>query len=91
MYYVYIIYSKNFDVYYKGFSENVAQRLLYHNENRSRYTSNKGIWELVYSKAFLNRKAFFYGQKVNFKTKLFCFAKQLQETIPETSHKSKTS
>jgi putative endonuclease len=51
MYYVYIIYSKDFDVYYKGFSENVAQRLLYHNENRSRYTSNKGIWKLVYSKA----------------------------------------
>ncbi|WP_157849161.1 GIY-YIG nuclease family protein [Flavobacterium sp. Root186] len=34
--YVYIIYSKTFDLYYKGFSEDVAQRLLYHNENRSR-------------------------------------------------------
>jgi putative endonuclease len=56
MYYVYIIYSKNFDIYYKGFSENVAQRLLYHNENRSKYTSNKGIWELVYSKAFGTKK-----------------------------------
>jgi putative endonuclease len=56
MYYVYIIYSKDFDVYYKGFSENVAQRLLYHNGNRSRYTSNKGIWKLVYSKAFEIKK-----------------------------------
>jgi putative endonuclease len=56
MYYIYIIYSKDFDVYYKGFSENVAQRLLYHNENRSRYTSNKGIWGLVYSKAFETKK-----------------------------------
>jgi putative endonuclease len=56
MYYVYIIYSKNFDIYYKDFSENVAQRLLYHNENRSKYTSNKGIWELVYSKAFGTEK-----------------------------------
>ena len=56
MYYVYIIYSKDFDVYYKGFSENVAQRLLHHNENRSRYTSNKGIWKLVYSKAFETKK-----------------------------------
>ena len=56
MYYVYIIYSKDFDVYYKGFSENVAQRLLYHNENRSRYTSNKGMWELVYSKVFETKK-----------------------------------
>jgi putative endonuclease len=56
MYYVYIIYSKNFDIYYKGFSENVAQRLLYHNENRSKYTSNKWMWELVYSKAFGTKK-----------------------------------
>ena len=56
MFYVYIIYSKDFDVYYKGFSENVTQRLLYHNENRSRYTSNKGIWELVYSQSFETKK-----------------------------------
>ena len=56
MFYVYIIYSKNFDVYYKGFSENISQRLLYHNNNKSRYTSNKGPWELVYSKAFETKK-----------------------------------
>ncbi|WET04861.1 GIY-YIG nuclease family protein [Flavobacterium sp. YJ01] len=56
MFYVYIIYSKTFDVYYNGFSEDITQRLLYHNENRSRYTSNKGPWELVYSKAFENKK-----------------------------------
>lgn len=56
MFYVYIIYSKDFDVYYKGFTENIDQRLQYHNENRSRYTSNKGIWKLVYSKAFETKK-----------------------------------
>jgi len=56
MFYIYIIYSKAFDVYYKGFSEDIAQRLLYHNENRSRYTSNKGPWELVYSKAYETKK-----------------------------------
>ncbi|MRX66482.1 putative endonuclease [Flavobacterium resistens] len=56
MFYVYIIYSKTLDLYYKGFSEDVAQRLLYHNENRSRYTSDKGPWELVYSKSFETKK-----------------------------------
>ncbi|PBJ13075.1 GIY-YIG nuclease family protein [Flavobacterium sp. ACN6] len=56
MFYVYIIYSKTLDIYYKGFSEDVVQRLLHHNENRSRYTSNKGPWELVYSKAFETKK-----------------------------------
>jgi len=56
MFYVYIIYSKAFNVYYKGFSENISQRLLYHNDNKSRYTSNKGPWELVYSKGFETKK-----------------------------------
>jgi len=56
MFYVYIIYSKTFDFYYKGFSENIPHRLLYHNENRSKYTSNKGPWELVYSKGFETKK-----------------------------------
>ncbi|MBW1657301.1 GIY-YIG nuclease family protein [Flavobacterium quisquiliarum] len=51
-----MIYSKTFDIYYKGFSEDIAKRLLYHNENRSQYTSNKGPWELVYSKAFETKK-----------------------------------
>jgi len=56
MFYIYIIYSKSFDVYYKGFSENVAHRLVYHNDNRSKYTCNKGPWELVYSNAFESKK-----------------------------------
>ncbi|MDP5198725.1 MULTISPECIES: GIY-YIG nuclease family protein [Flavobacterium] len=56
MFYVYIIYSKTFDVYYKGFSENVDQRLIYHNENRSKYTANKGPWELVYLKGFETKR-----------------------------------
>ena len=56
MFYIYIIYSKTSDVYYKGFSEDISQRLLYHNENKSRYTANKGPWELVYSKSFETKK-----------------------------------
>ena len=56
MFYIYIIYSKTSDVYYKGFSEDISQRLSYHNENKSRYTANKGPWELVYSKSFETKK-----------------------------------
>ncbi|WP_264532009.1 GIY-YIG nuclease family protein [Flavobacterium sp. N502540] len=56
MFYVYIIYSKTFDVYYKGFSENIFQRLSYHNDNKSKYTSGKGPWELVYSNVFETKK-----------------------------------
>ena len=48
MYYIYIIYSKSFDVYYKGITLNLIKRLHEHNENLSDYTSGKGPWELVY-------------------------------------------
>ncbi len=29
---------------------------MYHNDNKSRYTSNKGPWEVVYSKGFETKK-----------------------------------
>jgi putative endonuclease len=48
MYFVYIIYSDKSEIYYRGYSENPTRRLEQHNNNESRYTSNKGPWELVY-------------------------------------------
>ena len=56
MFYTYIIYSKSKDIYYKGFSESPTQRLLDHNENKSRYTSGKGPWEFVYLQSFQTKK-----------------------------------
>jgi len=49
MFFVYIIYSSSHDVYYKGVSEEPLRRLEEHNSDRSRYTSGKGPWELVYT------------------------------------------
>ena len=49
MFFVYIIYSSSHDVYYKGVSEEPLRRLEEHNSDRSRYTSGKGSWELVYT------------------------------------------
>ncbi|MBK9150782.1 MAG: GIY-YIG nuclease family protein [Saprospiraceae bacterium] len=51
MYYVYIIYSSGTDRYYKGITQNVEKRVAEHNKGLSRYTKDKGPWELVYSKA----------------------------------------
>ena len=48
MYFVYIIYSKNFDKYYKGFSENPHRRLEQHNNAESRYTQHYTPWTLIY-------------------------------------------
>ena len=47
-YYVYIIQSETFGIYYKGYTTNSELRLLEHNSDRSQYTSGKGPWKLVY-------------------------------------------
>ncbi len=52
MYYVYIIESASLGIYYKGTSSDVDRRLTEHNENKSRFTSGKGPWKLVYRKEF---------------------------------------
>ena len=55
-YSVYIIYSSKNNIYYKGYSENLQKRLREHNEGLSRFTSNKGPWELVWFKEFKTKK-----------------------------------
>ena len=52
MFYVYIIYSKQYDKYYKGFSLNPYKRLEQHNNKKSRYTSKFTPWDLVYLEKF---------------------------------------
>ncbi|WP_424368163.1 GIY-YIG nuclease family protein [Moheibacter sp.] len=48
-FYVYILYSKSKDIYYKGFSENPQKRFTEHLEGKSQYTSQINDWELVLS------------------------------------------
>ena len=54
--FVYIIYSSANDIFYKGYTTDVEQRILYHNKNKSRYTANKGPWKLVFTKQFVSKK-----------------------------------
>jgi putative endonuclease len=56
MHYTYIIYSENFDIYYKGVTQNPEYRLWEHNNNKSRFTAGKGPWTLVYLNAFENKR-----------------------------------
>jgi putative endonuclease len=51
-YFVYILFSEKNSIYYKGFSETPFERLVEHNENKSRYTSGKGPWKMVYLEEF---------------------------------------
>ena len=52
MYYVYIIQSESLGDYYKGSSSDVERRLSEHNAGKSRFTSGKGPWKLVFHKGF---------------------------------------
>jgi putative endonuclease len=56
MHYTYIIYSENFDIYYKGVTQNPEHRLWEHNNNKSRFTAGKGPWTLVYLNAFEHKR-----------------------------------
>jgi len=49
-FYNYILYSKNSDLYYKGYTENYFRRLSEHNSDKGRYSDGKGPWVLVYIK-----------------------------------------
>ena len=56
MHYVYVIKSSQFGSYYIGSTGNLFKRLEEHNKNRSKFTKNKGPWQLVY-KEKVNTKA----------------------------------
>ena len=52
MYFVYIIYAKAHDKYYRGFSQDPYKRLKQHNNGESKYTSKYTPWELVFIQKF---------------------------------------
>jgi putative endonuclease len=54
--YVYIIFSVSHDIYYKGYSSRPYERLKEHNEDKSRYTSGKGPWSLVFLLEFPTKR-----------------------------------
>jgi putative endonuclease len=55
MFYIYILYSKNFDRYYVGSTENVESRLIRHNSKMVTSTKKYIPWLVVYTEQFLTR------------------------------------
>ena len=51
----YIIQSEKSGRYYIGHTQNISERLLYHNDGRVTATRNKGPWRLVYSEEYENK------------------------------------
>lgn len=52
MYQVYILQNSQ-DRYYIGLSDNIQTRLAQHNNNQSRWTKNKGPWQLIWQSSFM--------------------------------------
>lgn len=47
MYFVYILYSKKLDKYYKGYTNDLVRRLEQHNSGSQTYTRQGVPWKLI--------------------------------------------
>jgi len=47
--YVYILKSQTKGIHYYGETSDLEKRIIRHNENRNKYTKQKGPWELIES------------------------------------------
>ncbi len=54
-YTVYILYSEKFNKHYTGFTSNLGERLLSHNELGWGWTVKYRPWKLIYSKEFTDK------------------------------------
>jgi putative endonuclease len=55
MYYVYVLRSLKSKDFYTGFTSDLRKRFDEHNSGRSKYTSVRGPYELVYYEACMNK------------------------------------
>ena len=55
MYYVYVIKSVKYLNRYIGNTDNIQKRIKEHNEGKSRYTSGRRPWVLIYQEGFETR------------------------------------
>jgi len=57
IYTVYILYSKNYQKHYTGFTSDLEERLLSHNKFGKDWTSKYRPWKLIYTKDFNDKSA----------------------------------
>ncbi len=55
MYFIYILYSKDFDRYYVGQCEDLKERLKRHNAGAVPSTKSYAPWEMVHTESFSTR------------------------------------
>ena len=62
-YFVYILFSEELNVYYKGFSTDVEKRLENHLKNENKFTSKVRDWKIVYIKEFPDKRSALQEEK----------------------------
>ena len=55
MFHTYVLRSQRTGRYYIRSTDNLEQRLIYHNTNKTRYTRGKGPWHLAWSELHSSR------------------------------------
>ena len=56
IYTVYILFSIEFNKHYTGFTSNLHQRILSHNQLGKDWTAKYRPWKIIYTKEFENKK-----------------------------------
>ncbi len=56
MYYVYLIYSKQYQQFYLGYSGDLRKRIKSHLEGLNKSTKKANDWQLVYYEAYTNKR-----------------------------------
>lgn len=62
-FYVYILQCLTDGSFYKGSTQDPLNRLLQHNEGRSKFTSTKGPWKMVYLEEMTDKKSMLIREK----------------------------
>lgn len=82
MFYIYILFFKTCNIYYKGFTTDISKRLEYHNAGKSNFTSKANDWELVYHKVFQTKREALIEEKRLKKLNKYSLEKIISSYLP---------
>ncbi|CAM3634031.1 GIY-YIG domain-containing protein [Flavobacterium gelidilacus] len=63
-YFVYILYSKLKSKFYIGYTSNLEERIIRHNQKSKGFTGSVNDWELVYKETFGQKELAIQREKV---------------------------
>ena len=63
LFFFYILYSKQADKYYIGYTKNLVGRLSKHNSKHSGFTGRNNDWKIVYKESYTTKTAAFERER----------------------------